>query len=73
MLIGIDELKRLADWSSPSMIVLLGSGMACTAALIWRERLAPQPEMLPLHLFNNPTFVAGTAVISRMSGQCSLG
>src|SRR5262249_24469617 len=60
MLIGIDELKKSADWSSPSMIVL-GSGMACTAALIWRERLAPQP-MLPLHLFNNPIFVAGIAV-----------
>ena len=68
MLIGIDELKKSADWSSPSMIILLGSGIACTAALIWRERLAPQP-MLPLHLFNNPIFVAGTAVTSLMSAM----
>ena len=68
MLIGIDELKKSADWSSPFMIVLLGSGMACTAALIWRERLAPQP-MLPLHLFNNPIFVAGIAVTSLMSAM----
>jgi Major Facilitator Superfamily len=50
------------------MLVLIGSGMACTAALIWRERLAPQP-MLPLHLFSNPIFVAGTAVTSLMSAM----
>src|SRR6185437_7028901 len=61
ILIGIDSAER-GGWASPASFGPILVGFLFVAALIARERVAPEP-MLPLRLFRNPVFSVASVII----------
>jgi EmrB/QacA subfamily drug resistance transporter len=49
-----------AGWSSPSVYLPLGGGLAALVLFVWWERRAQAP-MVPMSLFRNPAFGAANA------------
>ena len=48
-------------WASAPVVGLGALGLACSLALVWQERRAPDP-ILPPRLFGNSTFLRGVLI-----------
>jgi EmrB/QacA subfamily drug resistance transporter len=55
ILLGIGNAEREGGWAAPEAWGPIAFGALMTIALIFRERIAPEP-MLPLRVFANPVF-----------------
>jgi EmrB/QacA subfamily drug resistance transporter len=61
ILLGIGRVEQSGGWATPGVVLPIAIGLVGVVALIFRERIAPEP-MLPMRLFGNPIFAVACTV-----------